>query len=203
MRLKKPLMTGHATSNLPGQGNFLISDHFYFKGHQCGARGHQFAHKDQVGRPRACSKNNINMINAFTLTNVNTKIIEGKLNKIFISEVYMKLVALRINRYARSSLQFQKGWWPLFYIIKQHIVNLIVQCCYCCKLEGNTDRLLEFSSVTYRTKLIWVIFLELLCQTTHWFENLLKHNTGEVVVQVKHWLSSFVYYKAIGLSGKK
>jgi len=48
------------------------------------------------------------MINIFTLTNINTKIIEGKLSKIFISEVCIKLVALRINRYTRSSSQFQK-----------------------------------------------------------------------------------------------
>ena len=48
--------------------------------------------------PRACSKNNISMINVFTLTNINTKIIEGKLSKIFISDVCIKLVALRINR---------------------------------------------------------------------------------------------------------
>jgi len=27
--------------------------------------------------------------------------------------VCIKLVALRINRYTRSSSQFQKGWWPL------------------------------------------------------------------------------------------
>jgi len=52
------------------------------------------------------------MINVFTLTNINTKITEGKLSKICISEVYFKLVALRINRYTRSS-QFQKGWWPM------------------------------------------------------------------------------------------
>ena len=44
------------------------------RGHQRGARGHQVARKDQVGRPRTCSKNNINMINVFTLTNINTKI---------------------------------------------------------------------------------------------------------------------------------
>ena len=53
------------------------------------------------GRPRACSKNDISMIIVFTLTNINTKIIEGKLSKIFISEVYIKLVALRINRYTK------------------------------------------------------------------------------------------------------
>jgi len=36
------------------------------------------------------------MINVFTLTNINTKIIESKLIKFFISEVCIKLVALRI-----------------------------------------------------------------------------------------------------------
>jgi len=82
-----------------------------------GACGHQVTHKDQVGHPRACYKNNISMINVFTLTNINTEIIEGKLNKIFISEVCIKLIALHINQYTRSSSQFQKGWWPLAYIM--------------------------------------------------------------------------------------
>jgi len=41
--------------------------------------------------------------------------LEGNLSKIFISEVRIKLVALRVNRYTRSSSQFQKGWWPLAY----------------------------------------------------------------------------------------
>jgi len=62
------------------------------QGHQLGARGHQVARKDHVDRPRACSKNNISMINVFTLTNINTKRIEGKLSKIFISEVYVILL---------------------------------------------------------------------------------------------------------------
>jgi len=44
------------------------------------------------------------------LTNINTKIFAGKLSKIFISKVLIKLVALRINQYTRSSSQFQKGW---------------------------------------------------------------------------------------------
>jgi len=44
------------------------------------------------------------MINVFTLTNLNTKIIEGKLSKIYISEVCIKLVALRINRYTRNDI---------------------------------------------------------------------------------------------------
>jgi len=53
------------------------------------------------------------MNNVFTLTNINTKIIESELSKPFISAVCIELVALRINRYIRSSSQFQKGWWPL------------------------------------------------------------------------------------------
>jgi len=51
--------------------------------HQRGARGHQVARKDQVRRRRACSKNNISMINVFALT-----IIESKLSKLFIRSVY-------------------------------------------------------------------------------------------------------------------
>jgi len=39
------------------------------------------------------------------------------LSKILISEVCIKLVAPRINRYARSSSRFQKGWWPLYYLL--------------------------------------------------------------------------------------
>jgi len=84
----------------------------YGRAHQRGARGRHVARKVQVGCPRVVSKNNINMINVFTVTNIN---IEGKLSKIFISEVCIKLVALRINRYTRSSSQFQKGWRPLNY----------------------------------------------------------------------------------------
>ena len=38
------------------------------------------ARTGRVGRLRACSKNNISMINVFTLTNINTKIIESKLS---------------------------------------------------------------------------------------------------------------------------
>jgi len=53
------------------------------------------------------------MISVFTLKNINIKLNEGKLSKIFISEVYIKLVAIRINRHTRSSSQFQKGWRPL------------------------------------------------------------------------------------------
>ena len=59
----------------------------YSRGHQRDARGYQVVRKDHVGRPWACSKNNISMINAFTLTIINTKIIEGKLSKTFISEL--------------------------------------------------------------------------------------------------------------------
>jgi len=44
---------------------------------------------------------------------------ESKLSKIFISvcviHTYIKLVALLINRYTRSSSQFRKDWLPLDY----------------------------------------------------------------------------------------
>jgi len=40
------------------------------QGHQCSARWHQVARKDHVRHPRVCSKNDNNMINAFTLTNI-------------------------------------------------------------------------------------------------------------------------------------
>jgi len=71
---------------------------------------HQVARKEHVRRPRACSKNDNSMINVFTLTNIDAKIIKAKLSKIFRSEVRIKLVGLRINRYMRSSSQFQQGW---------------------------------------------------------------------------------------------
>jgi len=42
---------------------------------------------------------------------------EGKLSKICISEVcdahLYQTSSPRINRYTRSSSEFQKGWWPL------------------------------------------------------------------------------------------
>ena len=37
----------------------------------------------------------------------------GKLSKLIVSEVCIKLVALRINWYPRSSSEFHKGWWPV------------------------------------------------------------------------------------------
>jgi len=37
------------------------------------------------------------------------------LSNIFISEVGIKLVVLRIKLNARSSSQLQKGWWSLVY----------------------------------------------------------------------------------------
>ena len=48
--------------------------------------------------PAACFKTNISMTNVFTSTNINTKIIEGKLSQICISEVRIKLADFRINR---------------------------------------------------------------------------------------------------------
>jgi len=82
------------------------------------------------------------MINVFTLTNFNTKIIEGKLSKIFISEVYIKLVALHINRYTRSSSQFQKrlvtpGVEELI-VVFNHNVKLV----FCCKQKHYVYELL-------------------------------------------------------------
>jgi len=56
-------------------GAVIIYCNTVVQGHQRGARGHQVTRKDQVGLPRACSKNNISLINLFTLTNINTKII--------------------------------------------------------------------------------------------------------------------------------
>jgi len=53
------------------------------------------------------------MIIVLTLGNtliVNTKIIKGKLSNIFISELCIKQIALRINPHARSSSQLQEGW---------------------------------------------------------------------------------------------
>jgi len=47
------------------------------------------------------------------LTNINTTVIESKMSKTYSWEVCIKLVAVRVNRYTRSSSQFQKGWWPL------------------------------------------------------------------------------------------
>jgi len=38
------------------------------------------------------------MIDVFPLTNINTKAVEGKLSKIFTSDVCVKLVAFGINR---------------------------------------------------------------------------------------------------------
>jgi len=42
--------------------------------------------------------------------NINNNIIKGKLNKLFISELCIKLVALSVNRHPRISSQFYKGW---------------------------------------------------------------------------------------------
>jgi len=53
------------------------------------------------------------MMSIITYININNDDIIGELNNIFISEVYIKLVALRVTRYPRSSSQLYKGWWPL------------------------------------------------------------------------------------------
>jgi len=48
------------------------------------------------------------MINVFTLTNINTKIIESKLSKIFISEVYIKLVSFAVIGTQEVARSFKK-----------------------------------------------------------------------------------------------
>jgi len=48
------------------------------------------------------------MINVFTLTNTDTIITEGKLSKISILEVCIKLVVLHINRYKKVARSFKK-----------------------------------------------------------------------------------------------
>ena len=40
-------------------------------GHQHGACRHHVTHKDEVGRPQACSKNNISMLNPLTTEQAN------------------------------------------------------------------------------------------------------------------------------------
>ena len=76
------------------------------RGHQHGARGHQVTYEVHVGHQRACSKNSVGMISIFTEMNIvdcNNNVMKGKLSKLFISEVHL-------NRYSKSSPQFQKGW---------------------------------------------------------------------------------------------
>ena len=60
------------------------------------------------------------------------------MSNIFISEVYIKLVALRINRYTRSSSQSQKGWWPLVYRQKRLAVSTICDLSFPPKPPGNS-----------------------------------------------------------------
>ena len=71
------------------------------------------------------------MINVFTLTNINTKIIQGKLSKNFISEVYIKLVALRIDRYTRSSSQFQKRLVTPGLLDQNKVINVVLHELFC------------------------------------------------------------------------
>jgi len=57
------------------------------------------------------------MNNVFTLTNINTKILQDKFSKIFISEVCTKLVALRINRFTRSILSHCRWPWLVHCVV--------------------------------------------------------------------------------------
>jgi len=58
----------------------------------------------------------LNMIVVFTwiitINFIDDKIIKNNVRKMFVSEreMYVKLVALCINRYRRNSSQFQTGW---------------------------------------------------------------------------------------------
>jgi len=63
------------------------------------------------------------MINVFTLTNINIKIIEGKSSKTFISEVCIKPVALRINRYTEVARSFKKVGdpWPRICLVTGYV----------------------------------------------------------------------------------
>jgi len=92
----------------------------YARGHQHGARGHQVARKDHVGRSRAYLENSIKMMSIVTCINIINDYIIGKLNYIFTSEVCIKLVALSVNRHPRSSSQLHKGWWPLIYTFQHY-----------------------------------------------------------------------------------
>jgi len=58
----------------------LIGFHMAYSRGQSWCPWHQVARKEQVGHPRSCSKNNISMINVFTLMNIinYTEIIKGK-----------------------------------------------------------------------------------------------------------------------------
>jgi len=118
--------------------------------------------KDHVRRLQACSKNNTTMINVFTLTNINTKIIKDKLSKIFISEVCIKPVALRINRYTRSSAQCQKDWWPLMYnhvrwLSRGLVLKRFVECFYEIKIFLNDHHISyqELSDYKWVSKLMF------------------------------------------------
>jgi len=105
------------------------------RSHQSGARGHQVARKERTVHPRVCSENNIKMINGFTLTNINSKIIKEKLSENFISEVRIKLVVLRINRYTKSEgmysttttlLEWQFSVWQLSWLAVFQVFVVLV-----------------------------------------------------------------------------
>jgi len=75
------------------------------------------------------------MINGFTLTNINSKIIKEKLSENFISEVRIKLVVLRINRYTKSEgmysttttlLEWQFSVWQLSWLAVFQVFVVLV-----------------------------------------------------------------------------
>ena len=63
---------------VPERGKHQVRDH------QRGALGHQVSRKDHEGRLRACSKIKLAWSISLQLTNINTKICEGKLSQIII-----------------------------------------------------------------------------------------------------------------------
>ena len=90
------------------------------------------------------------MINVFTLTNINTKIIKDKLRKIFISQLCIKLVvALRINRYTRHSSQCQKVGDPC-----------PIRTIACANLNSFTGSECAFGNVAWTLRKLPIPFVE-------------------------------------------
>jgi len=64
---------------------------------------------------------------------INDNIVKKKLGNFFISEVYIKLVALGINRYPRSCSRFQKGRRSLHTVCRKPPSNSL-------RIPGPTDK---------------------------------------------------------------
>jgi len=88
------------------------------------------------------------MINVFTLTNISTKLTESKLSKISISEVCIKLVALRINRY---SMWPAGSMWPADRILmacelSQYSFNVV------CMLQSGNFKMYNIHGIVQYSK---------------------------------------------------